>query len=337
MKLCALCLKNNANKKNTHYLTDAIIRSALNEDGKSKRAYGLTYEVNNSSPFIDFNFQQNTTAKSIVNALGRPANDNEIKKSKDNTAFSVDNVFCDKCEDKFTAIENKFIDKILPKFRNSNISSITELKLTNAKLVRLFFLLQVWRSSVCDEIFKIADESSQKIRLIILDSIDSDVDIINKFPLSITYLVTDEGDIPNMVGFTSYRNPHIICMNDFLVQFYDNPESLKFDELYGINEKENYDYFVNRNENEFTVKIISNEKRLSFLNKFRRHIQDEQLDIIQLFNDEWKNTYGEIPSKDVQEDFFREFIKDLENIPTAQKMSEDRFLVFIKNFINSNN
>ncbi|MBK8657107.1 MAG: hypothetical protein IPN20_25120 [Haliscomenobacter sp.] len=40
--ICALCAKNEANKKNTHYLTDGIIRSCLNEDGSNVREKGFT-------------------------------------------------------------------------------------------------------------------------------------------------------------------------------------------------------------------------------------------------------------------------------------------------------
>jgi hypothetical protein len=43
--ICALCKEREANKKNTHYLTDGVIRSCLNHDGGNERENGLYFDV----------------------------------------------------------------------------------------------------------------------------------------------------------------------------------------------------------------------------------------------------------------------------------------------------
>ena len=42
MSLCKLCSQREADKKNTHYLTDSIIRTCLNKDGSNIREQGLS-------------------------------------------------------------------------------------------------------------------------------------------------------------------------------------------------------------------------------------------------------------------------------------------------------
>ena len=90
---CKLCKQKEADKKNTHYLTDSIIRSCLNEDGVNVREKGYMFEVSNSTPFIDFNFQRETSQNSILEALGREPTEEEIENAKQ-IAYSVDYVFC---------------------------------------------------------------------------------------------------------------------------------------------------------------------------------------------------------------------------------------------------
>ena len=108
MAICALCKipENQPLKNNTHFLTDGIIRSAINYDGSNDRDKGFYGEFS-SSPYVDYNFQRKAS-ENFSDAFGREANNEEINNSKSNIAFSVDNVFCKSCEDKFTSIETMF-------------------------------------------------------------------------------------------------------------------------------------------------------------------------------------------------------------------------------------
>jgi hypothetical protein len=80
--LCKLCNHAEANKKNTHYLTDSLIRRCLNEDGNNIREKGFMFDFSSSSPFLDFSFQRNTSIENIKKALGREPNDEEIGNAK---------------------------------------------------------------------------------------------------------------------------------------------------------------------------------------------------------------------------------------------------------------
>ena len=79
---CALCKTNDADKKNTHFLTDSIIRTCLNENGENIREKGFYFDISNDTPFVDFNFQRHTTVEKLISTLGREPNEEEIEKAK---------------------------------------------------------------------------------------------------------------------------------------------------------------------------------------------------------------------------------------------------------------
>lgn len=267
---CALCLQEKDNKKNTHYLTDKIIRSCLNQDGENEREKGLYYDISNISSDIPVGFQRNTTPERIEKALGRGITNEDIEKSK-NIPFSVNTVFCKNCEDIFTAIEAEFINKILPEFRENDLTNLSQLENSENGLIRLFFLLQVWRTAVCIDSFTIADSTKEELRKIILSPLGSKSEELVKYPLSITYLQTLGGDeefTRNAVGPTcDNKQPRIIFFNDFIIQFYEKKEDIQFDSFYGLNNEKSYRKFINIDEEKFVFQILSDKERRDFLER----------------------------------------------------------------------
>lgn len=311
--ICALCKEQEADKKNTHFLTDCIIRNCLNLDGSIEREKGFYFNLSNSHPFIEFNFQRETNTDKLESSLGRQITDDEIQKAKV-IPFSVANVFCSICENIFTEIESKFITKILTKFRNADLSKIDSLNFEDVKLVRLFFYLQVWRISICKEAFKLSDSTAENLRQIIINNKTLTVNQLNYFPLSVTYLQTVGGEFEyttNFVGFMVDKNLKIIFLNDFVIQFFENAESVSYLECYGLNSEVDYLEFINRNEEQFKIKIFNNEKRKQFINK---SIIDEKVkQTNQVYKDEffkiWFILFGEYPLDYIVEEYLRTFIE----------------------------
>ncbi|MBL6446013.1 hypothetical protein JMN32_06815 [Fulvivirga sp. 29W222] len=101
-------------------MTDSIIRRALNLDGSNMREKGLYFDMSEVS-HIEFKFQRSTDIEKLEEELGRQADSEEIEQAKRN-AYTVDYVFCDRCEKIFTEIETAFIEKILPLLRGSSSS-----------------------------------------------------------------------------------------------------------------------------------------------------------------------------------------------------------------------
>ena len=255
---CALCKEKEAYKKNTHFLTDGIIRSCLNLDGSREREKGFYFDLSNGNAFIEFNFQRGTSIDKLKCLLGREATEEEIEKAK-LIPFSVDNVFCGDCENYFTEIESKFISEILPSFRNTDLTHKEKINLIDIKTVRLFFYIQVWRTAICDDTLKLSDDTAENLRELILNHKTVDTSEIKNYPLAITYLQTigDETEYTtNYVGYTSDRNPNLIIMNDFVIQFYESPDTVPFFDFYGLITEENYKQFINLNEEEAIVNWI---------------------------------------------------------------------------------
>lgn len=290
MPLCKLCLEREANKKNTHYLTDAIIRTCLNLDGSNEREKGLYFALDNSNPFIDFNFQR-LDELTLESTIGRKPTEEEIENAK-SIPFSVDFVFCSNCETLFTDIETPFIQNILPRFRQADLSNIEIVSEADVAIVRNFFYIQLYRSAVCEDILAFSPEFMEKLRHIILQR-NGDTSI----PLSVTYLQTlGENAIytENYIGFTNDRNPFIVFMNDFVIQVYENEEAIKFLPFHGLNEQDTFAAAININEQIFDFKIFNNEKRKNFLNtvivneKVKKTIQYYR-DMFDMF---WRKLFG---------------------------------------------
>ena len=74
MRICAWCKEKKADKKNTHYLTDAIIRSCFDIEGRSSNKYremGIYYDVSSNTPLMRFGFQRSTPARILYDKLDR--------------------------------------------------------------------------------------------------------------------------------------------------------------------------------------------------------------------------------------------------------------------------
>lgn len=270
--ICALCGNRVANKKNTHYLTDMIIRKCLNHGGSKDRERGSCFEVSPPNISVDYHYQRKVSSEIIEGIIGRQSTDEENLQER-TIPFSVDFVFCSDCEKNiFASIEKDFSNRILPKFRKKTPHNTQEVVIKGADIsdLRLFFYIQLWRSCVCGKLPH-PNSLQQKLHNFILNY-KNPTDEIYDIPLSITYLETrrNEDYTGNIVTFGTTCNPYVIFMNDFVVQVYDSLENKHFYELYGINEASSFDQYINVGENEFRVKVVNDERRKEIMENFMR-------------------------------------------------------------------
>jgi len=337
--ICALCKDREANKKNTHFLTDGIIRSCLNLDGSKKREKGFYFDLSNDNAFIEFNFQRETSVDKLKSSLGREVTDEEIEKAK-SIPFSVDNVFCNVCESYFTEIENKFINEILPSFRNTNLTGKDRINLTGIKTVRLFFYIQVWRAAICDDTLKISADIVENLRQIILNYKTCIVKELNHYPLAITYLQTtgDEAEYTtNYVGYTSDRNPNLIIMNDFVIQFYEVSDAVKFFRFYGLSTEQNYKELINCNEEQFIVNIFQNDKRKQFLKDFTTEKVKQTIQYYEdCFGELWLKFFGVNPPIQTTQEYLQALIggEEFNVLKYTKEKLLDVTIQFIQRIIN---
>lgn len=332
---CALCKEREANKKNTHYLTDGIIRSCLNQEGSGEREKGFYFDLSNNSAFVEFNFQRETSISKLEESLGREPTDDEIEKAKQ-IPFSVDYVFCSECEDIFTSIESSFIENILPKLRDTDLTDIADIEIAEYKEIKLFFYLQVWRTHICEQTLNLPEHIAENSRQIILNYSTVENVELTKFPLSITYLQTLGGVAEyttNFVGFTNDKNPYLIFMNDFVIQFFESNEEFRFLDFYGLNTEPEFEDFLNQNEEVFKVNIFQNDERKQFLNDF---IEGEKVkQTVQYYADSfnvmWKKLFGIVPQRHLTQEYLDLITGGDDDITT--KYSKDRIIKLTREFI----
>lgn len=331
MNICKFCKEKEANKKNTHYLTDSIIRKCLNYDGSNKREAGHHFSFNEETPFIEYNFQRATPIEEIIAKLGRDPNEVELENARKNS-FSVDNVFCSECEDKFTKIESDFVRIVLPKFRDENIVNTKELILEDESILcKKFFILQIYRSSICDEDISLNQDIEEKMRMYLFGEID-DINI----PISVTYLQIIGDDIcntENYVGVITGSNPYVIFMCNFIIQCYDDENSIDFYDCFGINSETDYKKYINTNISSFIFRVCNNDERKEVLlniNTYKAGILKEKYR--KIFTNIYVCLFRRLPTKDENEAFERELNIYLSSKEEVNKFSEERFSKFMNNY-----
>jgi len=295
--MCPLCKIRDADKKNTHYLTDKIIRSCLNMDGSNGREKGFYFDVTTTDS-IEFNFQRNTNIEELEKELKRPLTDDEITKAKQNP-YSVDYVFCTKCEAIFSDIEDEFIAKILPQIKSPSDIKDNCLSVSDPKLARLFFYIQVWRSGICVPQFTPSSSTMEDLRTIILNyQSGSEIDTI--FPMNVTALETLGGDYEytkNFVGLLTFKNPYIILMNDLIIQFYENEKEISFEKYSTLNDPVTYKNYINTSSEEFKIRTLTNADRKRFLQVIRlKQAENFIEELVEKFSKFWTVAVGSKPS-----------------------------------------
>jgi len=340
--ICSLCKVEKKTKKNTHYLTDSIIRTALNEGGVNVRDKGLYFEIDPDNLFSSMKFQRATSPEKIEEMLGRESNEEEIIESINKIAYSVDDKFCKECEDIFGVIEVNFNEEILKYFREQEFSEDNkqiEFNIEESKILRLFFLMQFWRTSICEEGFSLPEDISEQLRLKILNI---DYNDLEKFHLSVTYLQTlpeeedKEGDdsykTSNFIIITEGSNPYIIVMNDFVIQLYDMNSDLPFIKFYDLNNEENYKSLLNFNQAKFTSLVFLNSQRKEFLYKMAESVAHLKIkDSLIFFKKNYELKFGNVP--DIK--LAQKYLDELSKYESINRFSGDNMTRFTTSFLDN--
>ena len=304
MELCKLCCERPADKTNTHYLTDGVIRSCLNEAGSNEREKAMAFNISIDEKSIEARFQRNTSQKEILETFGREASEEEIQEAK-KPMFSVDHVFCSECEKKFTLIETPFLQNILPKLRGRDFTGQQEISF-NDDLLREFFLLQVYRTAVCDSGYRLSERKVEVLRQYFNDP-QSNIKQLKSMPLQVTYLNT-LGEAyeytTNTVGIATQNNNRSILFNDFIIQTSSDDQKIYPIDFFGLNSGNILQEFTNLNEDGFRIRILDNPQRKALFAEYHK----EKAVIFKNnyrveFSRRFFNTYGTKPNPTFVEEF----------------------------------
>jgi hypothetical protein len=166
---------------------------------------------------------------------------------------------------------------------------------------------------------------------------EADENQLNQFPLSITLLYTGtdpETHTENLVGYTSDTNPNFIIMGEFIIQFFENDESVRYFDFHGVNDETTYKEFVNYQEAVFKVKVMSDEKRKAFLVS----VIDQDIVVpkfafyMKSFAGLWSVATGSLPPAQIIEEYTKELM-DFNEVPLGQVLSEERIIDFTISYI----
>ena len=268
---CLLCSAEvESLKKNTHYISSFLIQRCFDQAGANKRGRGSYYDIHPS--FVEYRFERDTSPDSIEKNLKRPATDVEIEREFNNHPCSVDDCFCSECERRFCAIEVDYCTSIHNKVVQQNVYSFE--KQFNG-IFRAFYYMQICRTLLVRGESQSIDPNTFFILKSAVLSYPN-VNVIKGFydlPITVSHLIT-KGDAKeytnnNVIDFMAVFCPHVIFMNDFVVQLYDNINHLPFDTLFGVNCMERYKSYLMIGNSDFKFQVISDSKRRSINNKVR--------------------------------------------------------------------
>lgn len=327
LKKCALCKEKNANKKNTHYLTDAVIRACLNYEGNNERERGFFFNISNDSHLVRFGFQRSTPPKLIERELKREPTEKEIEEAKENP-YSVNDVFCSDCEALFGKIERPFLDVVYSK--HNKIGLLRQYIANNPIITRLFFILQFWRSHACNTVIRLSPNTADEFRQIILHPDIVDVNLLKKYPMAVAFIESrDQKDYTShFVGMASGKNPYVILMNDFVVQLFDSEKDIDFYPLYGLNDKETYKDYINYNEDSFIIQIIQEGEwhRISE----RYYISEIVVAVINRFINEYRIKYNNTPCLSEVRGFLYYYEENRTSLALTEEVFQNVFCHYIK-------
>ena len=329
---CLLCKEKEANQTGAHIFTNSLVKSCLNVEGKTGRDDELIFSFCNSGE-RDLYVGKTTSVAKIEEVLGRPITNEELKTNSNKIV--IDNIYCTDCEKLFGKIESPFTDRILKKIRDRNIY---EFKSPDNILIRLYFYIQIWRaSSYKFEGWQLHNkELEEHLRQLIFDSCNlyenglpiELQEALLKFPLVVNYLETPEGEkSTNLFLIGKKIAPYYFFLCDFIVEFMpinDDNVEINLAHYYGVNDGIK-SIEVNRNEEKFIIRVISNNKR----NEIKALIVSE----LAVFESErlkekFIKTYEELTGIVISQEklnHFKNAFFDFEEVPIAQRWSEDRF------------
>lgn len=304
-------------------------------DGNPRRDTGLLYELPHDGRPMEILIQRDTNPQAFEKALGREPNDGDIKRGQ-RSPHSYDCLFCSDCEKMFGQIETQFCQEFLPKIRNHALKSTTPLSFEESDTIRLFILIQFWRSAVSSAELELSDDLKTRIRAIILNYAQGQEINAKEIPISVTYLQT-LGDpmefTANSVGYASGGNPYIVFMGEFILQIYDVESTLENFDYFGVSEAVTLGNHVNKNETQFRIGIIPDEIRRRCIHQLHitKTVPPFRRLIIQHFIKTYIDHCGGFPADDIVERFWNVYLSELTD--DLSQYTEEKVHGYIRNYL----
>ncbi len=289
MNKCKFCGINDLDNTGAHIFTDAIIRSALYIDGKSRRGdYEAIAEI--SLDKIDFDyFGASVLPEKREEILGNEQSEEDIEQTSDHP-FINRQLVCRACEKLFGPVENYFVENIYAVITdsskiNSELHSKPYFEFGEFEywVTKLMVLINVWRASASkynDWSLSAGDEelirSFLEIGLVfndireIVKKAQTHQNAVAKFDFSVLTVDQTSGKpSENLILIDHPDDPYVLFINRIIVLFsVDNFASLSISRIFGDTVSEvGLREEVNRKP-QLLVKHLTNDQRLALLNAY---------------------------------------------------------------------
>lgn len=317
-ELCKLCRENALENVGSHIFTESIIRTALNQDGYTKREdKELIYEISIDKIGLDF-FGSGVLPEKIESIIGTEISDEEIEQNKN--PLINRNLLCRKCEKQFGPIESDFTSKIYSKIVRKNNDELQKdtcnyISFENEKWLALqFVIINVWRASASNyNDWKLDPEQEEYLRQFILLTTDDNIEsIVNKtiensekiehFNFVLNYFIQKSENLSeNGVLIDTWENPYFILLNRLSLIFdFKSLDNAKLPTLVNDIIDENFGCIIpNIESDDLRIGINSDEHRTELYYRVSlKAAKDILRNIDRVFNDTHKFAFGFLPPFD---------------------------------------
>lgn len=363
MEVCQLCLEREANKTGSHIFTWSLIGPAVNQAGRLDRDYEIAFAISTST-FTDKFIGRSVLPDDIDKVLGKTLSDEEIR-CNDNF-FTVDNIFCRTCEERFKIAEDFFLDELLSPLRNDQITFDTLESGTQVAnfssnsiaidILRLNIYIQVWRASVVGfNGFKLKSNEEERLRKLIDLNLGSNLQetieicaanslLLRELPMIVIFLETDDfsennnsSSTRNYVGITRNVRPYFFMLNDIYVQLFFKSSHVRssIQHLFGLSNMLNRFECVNTNESDFKVVVLSAEDTINLLEKITSWLIRKVFYQFQSrFSYSFRYLFKEKPSAELMKKTIDTIVFS-DDIPAAERYTSERIQNIFKGSIMS--
>lgn len=315
MELCKLCGLKEATQTNSHIITLALIKEALNHSNIKERDYDVTFMLSNTDIPKSY-FGRNVSPEHIEEVLGRSLAEKEISENKN--PFTEDFIFCPDCEKKISLLETEFINRVYSKLNSlKNIEKLPadkkqnrlySLNLFETKVTYLFCYSIFFRTSIASEN---GHKLDQKIKEHLRKTLDSCLSLkveklTNrimelkksdlKFPVILCFLEDFETSdkTGNLIFLNKSKQPHFIWANDVALFLFekDSHISSSVEFLFGFSQALIYKEYFTTERKKMNICVLTNKKREKIIDGTLKFMAKENMKFFKLlFNDMCKKLF----------------------------------------------
>ncbi len=338
---CSICNLNEADQTGAHIFPAWMIASAFDHKSRT-RGYEIIYAkypLDSKLPF----FGNSVSIDQIKDQIGRDLTNEEILNQKN--MFTVDNLWCRKCERRLKQVEDYFLETVERKindFSNCNDTDRIELNNSNNYLIRLFLYSIIYRASLVRFMgFTLNYKSAKKLNFFLNNYIKDDLqstlsfisssyrkDQLLKYPIRCIKTEQEANSAGLVFVHNKHNKPYCLIINRYIIQFYGkgNQANFKPNSFFGISSiiKEAPE-FKNYKEEVFRIGLINqklwNNVMSSLFNSQVSYIMRNHIRRFELMH---KLKFGYMPDKTLITLFIKELIDN--DLPLGIKYTKEKIV-----------